>query len=104
MVRVAKAFDTKITFPVIITTVPPSSIVADMGRRVANYLASREAAEPANVNAEEEIEAGKQTVSDGSGTPANSKYWYIEINKHFKSPNVRFFCEVSDLSSRIVRF
>ena len=78
--RVAKAFNTDITFPVVITTVPPSaqaSIDPVLSQRIysalANYLASRVAAELANDNAEEETEAEGQTVGDESGAPTNGK-------------------------------
>ncbi|KAL9979587.1 hypothetical protein ACROYT_G017268 [Oculina patagonica] len=78
IVRVAKAFNTDIKFPVVITTVPPSSqpsidpvLSQQIYRALANYLSSRVAAELASDNAEEETEAEGQTISDGSGTPVN---------------------------------
>lgn len=78
IVRVAKAFNTDITFPVVITTVPPSAqpsidpvLSHQIYRALANYLASRIAAELANDKAVEETEVGGQTVSDGSGALAN---------------------------------
>lgn len=83
--RVAKAFNTDITFPVVITTVPPSaqpSIDPVLSHQIygalANYLASRIAAELANDNAVEETEVGGQTVSDGSGALANGRYSSVE--------------------------
>lgn len=82
IVRVAKAFNTEIKFPVVITTVPPSaqsSIDPILSQQIyaalASYLSSRVAAELANDNAEEETEAGGQTVTDESETPANGKCW-----------------------------
>lgn len=85
----AKAFNTDITFPVVITTVPPNAqpsidpvLSQQIYRALANYLASRVAAELANDNAEEETEVGGQTVSDGSGASANGRCPSIEnINK-----------------------
>ncbi len=77
IVRVEKAFDTNITFPVVITTVPPSSVdpalSQDIYRALANYLTSRAAARLANDNAEAETEARGQTARNGSGTPVNGK-------------------------------
>ena len=86
--RVAKAFNTDITFPVIITTVPPSAqpsidpvLSQQIYRALANYLASRVAAELANDNAEEETEAGGQTVCDGSGASTYGRCSAIGNNK-----------------------
>lgn len=86
--RVAKAFNTDITFPVVITTVPPSAqpsidpvLSHQIYRALANYLASRVAAELANDNAVEETEVGGQTVSDGSGALANGRCSSIENSK-----------------------
>ena len=94
--RVAKAFNTDITFPVVITTVPPSAqpsidpvLSQQIYRALANYLASRVAAELANDNAEEETEMGGETVSDGSGPPANGRCSSIENDKKFG--DVQFF-------------
>ena len=86
----AKAFNTDITFPVVITTVPPSAqpsidpvLSHHIYRALANYLASRVAAELANDNAVEETERG-QTVSDGSGALPNGRCSIIENNKKFR--------------------
>lgn len=73
--RVARAFNTDIEFPVIITTVPPSaqpSIEQVLSHQIysalANFLASRVSAELAsNEAADEETEAGIGRVArDGS--------------------------------------
>ena len=103
--RVAKAFNTDITFPVVITTVPPSAqpsidpvLSQQIYRALANYLASRVAAELANDNAEEEAEVGGQTVSDGSGASANGKCSCIE-NKNFG--DVLILLETSSKSLRL---
>ncbi|XP_078363601.1 arrestin domain-containing protein 4-like isoform X2 [Oculina patagonica] len=73
IVRVVKAFDTNITFPVVITTVPPSSVDPALSQEIykalANYLVSRAAARLANDNAEAETEARGQTSRNESGTP-----------------------------------
>ena len=89
--RVAKAFNTDIIFPVVITTVPPSAqpsidpvLSQQIYRALANYLASRVAAELANDNAEEETEVGGQTVSDGSGTSTNGRCSSIDNNKNLE--------------------
>ena len=86
----AKAFNTDITFPVVITTVPPSAqpsidpvLSHQIYRALANYLASRVAAELANDNAVEETEAGGQTVSDGSGASVSGRCSSIENYKNF---------------------
>ena len=92
IVRVAKAFDTNITFPVLMTTVPPSSVDPALSSQEINrvlalianlYLATRAnaAAGLANDNAEEEAEARGQTARNGSGTTVNGKCWCIENNK-----------------------
>ncbi len=89
--RVAKAFNTDIKFPVVITTVPPSSqpsidpvLSQQIYRALANYLSSRVAAELANDNAEEETEAEGQTISDGSGAPVNGKCLHeVKVDGHF---------------------
>ena len=74
--RVARAFNTDIDFPVIITTVAPSAqpsldpvLSQQIYRALANYLVSRASAELANDDtAEEETEPGMdRVVSDGSG-------------------------------------
>lgn len=74
-VRVARAFNTEIEFPVIITTVPPSaqpSIEQVLSHQIysalANYLASRVSAELASDEAaDEETETGMGRVAlDGS--------------------------------------
>ena len=73
--RVARAFNTEIEFPVIITTVPPSaqpSIEQVLSHQIysalANYLASRVSAELASDEAaDEETETGMGRVAlDGS--------------------------------------
>ena len=73
--RVARAFNTEIEFPVIITTVPPSaqpSIEQVLSHQtysaLANYLASRVSAELASDEAaDEETETGMGRVAlDGS--------------------------------------
>ena len=60
--RVARAFNTDIDFPVIITTVPPCAhpvLGQQIYRALANYLVSRVSAELANDDtAEEETEPG----------------------------------------------
>lgn len=89
--RVAKAFNTDIKFPVVITTVPPSAqpsidpvLSQQIYRALANYLSSRVAAELANDNAEEETEAEGQTISDGSGASVNGKCSHeVKIDGHF---------------------
>ena len=73
--RIARAFNTEIEFPVIITTVPPSaqpSIEQVLSHQIysalANYLASRVSAELASDEAaDEETETGMGRVAlDGS--------------------------------------
>ena len=79
--RVARAFNTDIDFPVITTTVPPSAqpsidpvLSQQIYRALANYLVSRVSAELANDDtAEEETEPGMgQVVSDRSGAQGSA--------------------------------
>ena len=79
--RVARAFNTDIDFPVIITTVPPCAqpsidpvLSQQIYRALANYLVSRVSAELANDDtAEEETEPGMgRVVSDRSGAQGNA--------------------------------
>lgn len=74
-VRVKKAFNTEIIFPIVITTVPPSAepsvdpvLREHIYIALANYLASRAAAELDN-DAQEATEGERNTVWDGSPTP-----------------------------------
>lgn len=76
IVRVKKGFNTDVVFPVVITTVPPSAepsidpaLSQQIFRALANYVASRAAAELDN-DAKEETEGGGDTVRDESGVPA----------------------------------
>ena len=79
-VRVKKAFNTEIIFPIVITTVPPSAepsvdpvLREHIYIALANYLASRAAAELDN-DAQEATEGERNTVWDGSPAPeANRK-------------------------------
>ena len=94
--RVARAFNTEIEFPVIITTVPPSaqpSIEQVLSHQIysalANYLASRVSAELASDEAaDEEIETGMGRVAlDGSAAsnfPGRFAY-KKKNNEHFHS-------------------
>lgn len=73
--RVKKAFNTDIIFPVVITTVPPNTEPsADPVLReqifiaLANYLASRAAAE-LDSNAQEATEGERNTVWDRPSAP-----------------------------------
>ena len=73
--RLKKAFNTDIIFPVVITTVPPNTEPsADPFLReqifiaIANYLASRVAAE-LDSDAQEATERERNTVWDGPSTP-----------------------------------
>ena len=79
--RVARAFNTDIDFPVIITTVPPCaqpSIDPVLSQQIygalTNYLVSRVSAELANDDtAEEETEPGMgRVVSDRSGVQGSA--------------------------------
>ena len=79
--RVARAFNTDIDFPVIITTVPPCAqpsidpvLSQQIFRALANYLVSRVSAELANEDtAEEEAEPGMgRVVTDRSGAQGNA--------------------------------
>ncbi|RMX52135.1 hypothetical protein pdam_00015160 [Pocillopora damicornis] len=80
-VRVKKAFNTEIIFPIVITTVPPSAepsvdpvLREHIYIALANYLASRAAAE-LDSDAQEATEGERNTVWDGSPPPeANRKY------------------------------
>lgn len=74
-VRVKKAFNTEIIFPIVITTVPPSAepsvdpvLREHIYIALANYLASRAAAELDN-DAQEATEGERNTVWDGSPAP-----------------------------------
>lgn len=74
-VRVKKAFNTEIIFPIVITTVPPGAepsvdpvLREHIYIALANYLASRAAAELDN-DAQEATEGERNTVWDGSPTP-----------------------------------
>jgi len=76
VVRVARAFNTDIDFPVVITTVPPSTQLSldpvlsqQIYRALANYLVSRVSAELANNDTAEEETEQDRVVSDGSGDP-----------------------------------
>ena len=77
--RVARAFNTEIEFPVIITTVPPSaqpSIEQVLSHQIysalANYLASRVSAELASDEAaDEETETGMGRVAPGGSAASN---------------------------------
>ena len=73
--RVNKAFNTDIIFPVVITTVPPNTEPhADPFLReqifiaISNYLASRSAAE-VDSDAQEATEGERNTVWDGPSAP-----------------------------------
>ena len=73
--RVNKAFNTDIIFPVVITTVPPNTEPhADQFLReqifiaISNYLASRSAAE-VDSDAQEATEGERNTVWDGQSGP-----------------------------------
>lgn len=76
IVRVARASNTNIIFPIIITTVPPSSLDPVLSpeqiyRVLAMiYRAARAVAEFAN-NAKRETKARGKTVNDGSGVLVN---------------------------------
>ena len=83
--RVKKAFNTDVVFPVVITTVPPSAepsidpaLSQQIFRALANYVASRAAAELDN-DAQEETEGGGDTVRDESGVPAANGKTFSEI-------------------------
>lgn len=74
-VRVKKAFNTDIIFPVVITTVPPSTepsanpvLREQIFIALANYLASRAAAE-LDSNAQEATEGERNTVWDRPSAP-----------------------------------
>lgn len=74
-VRVKKAFNTEIIFPIVITTVPPGAepsvdpvLREHIYIALANYLASRAAAELDN-DAQEATEGERNTVWDGSPAP-----------------------------------
>lgn len=75
-----KAFNTEIIFPIVITTVPPGAepsvdpvLREHIYIALANYLASRAAAELDN-DAQEATEGERNTVWDGSPAPeANRK-------------------------------
>ena len=76
VVRVARAFNTDIDFPVVITTVPPSTQLSldpvlsqQIYRALANYLVSRVSAELANNDTAEEETEQDRVVSDGSRDP-----------------------------------
>lgn len=76
--RVKKAFNTDLIFPVVITTVPPNTEPsADPFLReqifiaLANYLASRAAAE-LDSDAQEATERERNTVWDGLSAPEAS--------------------------------
>ena len=72
--RVARALNSEIRFPVVITTVPPTStttpdtvVSQQIYTALANFLASRISAELASDGAaEEETESGGRVVNDGA--------------------------------------
>ena len=73
--RLKKAFNTDIIFPVVITTVPPNTepssdpfLREQIFIAIANYLASRAAAE-LDSDAQEVTEGERNTVWDGPSTP-----------------------------------